>query len=411
VAGRRALRSTTTTATATTATATAFPVVDEEMDVEVELEEEEGTFEMDLDEGAAAAAAPAAAPEGPRRGSTGGRGRGRGRAVDGDDDDDFPGLRPRFVAGEVEDEVCCTVGDCTLRRSDAELLRSPNWVNDRIIHYWFQVLEEQRPLCAPIARGAGRGKAAQRVVLVDPSVSYLVTMSKDATLLTSILETMELARCAVALFPINDNRDVGSHEGGTHWSLLVFDRRNHTFSHYDSLAGGSSARGANFASAEQLAERIMAHAGIPSPADNGGGGGGGGAAGLPGTSPLGGAGVFMPGSSPAERWGSRVGSVEGGALEAEALGTRGVRRSTRLLGIGHVSERETPQQLNAYDCGMYVLAIAEAICEAVEEGGAQADHDATVKVRCTPERVTQLRWDVSADVVQRSKHFLAARGH
>ena len=40
----------------------------------------------------------------------------------------------------------------------------------------------------------------------------------------------------LVVFPINGNEDVSTEVGGSHWSLLVYNRRRNIFEHYDSSA-------------------------------------------------------------------------------------------------------------------------------------------------------------------------------
>jgi len=88
--------------------------------------------------------------------------------------------------------------------------------------------------------------------------------------------------------PINDNQDTTS-TGGSHWSVLIFDRTEHTLLYYDSMQYG------NLQEAKSTAKKI---------------------------SPL---------------------------IDPK-------------LSVNIVS-KATPQQINSFDCGLYVLAISELIAK------------------------------------------------
>ena len=100
----------------------------------------------------------------------------------------------------------------------------------------------------------------------------------------------------LALFAINNNRDVEAVEGGSHWSLLAWAAADGAFRHYDSAGGINAAAAARVAAAA--------------------------AAALPG-------------------------------------------------GSSKVVQQPMPQQMNGWDCGLYVLALARLLC-----GRYAADGDA-----------------------------------
>lgn len=57
--------------------------------------------------------------------------------------------------------------------------------------------------------------------------------------------------------PVNDNRDGGRADGGTHWSLLLVSVIDRVAFHYDSLGG------ANFYEAQRCADRLGRVLGVP----------------------------------------------------------------------------------------------------------------------------------------------------
>lgn len=56
---------------------------------------------------------------------------------------------------------------------------------------------------------------------------------------------------SIILFAVNDNPFVSEANGGSHWTLLSFTRRDNTYRHYDS-AGGSG----NQATAKTIARKL-----------------------------------------------------------------------------------------------------------------------------------------------------------
>uniref|UniRef100_K3XBB7 Ubiquitin-like protease family profile domain-containing protein n=1 Tax=Globisporangium ultimum (strain ATCC 200006 / CBS 805.95 / DAOM BR144) TaxID=431595 RepID=K3XBB7_GLOUD len=98
----------------------------------------------------------------------------------------------------------------------------------------------------------------------------------------------------------------------------------------------------------------------------------------------------------------------------------------RLCGAvdGHAAKatfvdvRETPQQRNGYDCGMYVLVITEYLCrkyvheQQQQRGdGGNAEPMPSMQAFVTPERVTRTRLEMPALVQRLRREQQAAGGH
>jgi sentrin-specific protease 8 len=182
------------------------------------------------------------------------------------------------TGGDPEERVL-SHGDVVLIRSDLDVLRLPRFINDRIIAFYFAHLS------ATFAAGD--------LLLLPPSIPYLLSNLPDAASVAAVAEPLRLGSRLLALLPVNDNPDASVAEGGSHWTLLVLDRTGASlrFVHHDSIRGAP-----NLPVARRLADAL-------------------------------------------------------GPLVADAQG-----RAPPLV------EGPTPSQTNGYDCGVYVMAIARAIC-------------------------------------------------
>jgi sentrin-specific protease 8 len=182
------------------------------------------------------------------------------------------------TGGDPEERVL-SHGDVMLIRSDLDVLRLPRFINDRIIAFYFAHLS------ATFAAGD--------LLLLPPSIPYLLSNLPDAASVAAVAEPLRLGSRLLALLPVNDNPDASVAEGGSHWTLLVLDRTGASlrFVHHDSIRGAP-----NLPVARRLADAL-------------------------------------------------------GPLVADAQG-----RAPPLV------EGPTPSQTNGYDCGVYVMAIARAIC-------------------------------------------------
>ncbi|KAL6979282.1 Ulp1 peptidase [Sarracenia purpurea var. burkii] len=214
------------------------------------------------------------------------------------------------------DEKILSYNDVVLRRSDLDILSGPYFFNDRIIEFYFSYLSS----CYP----------HEDILLVPPSIAFWITNCPDIESLEDFLPPLNLSGKKLVIFPINDNNDVTEAEGGSHWSLLAFERNANIFVHHDSYGGFNAEH------AKRLFKAIARYMGV---AD----------------------------------WASTCQYLECS---------------------------KTPQQVNGYDCGLYVAAIAKAICSWFETGGGRRrDEDglwfSMVSEQVTPSAVAGMRHEIT----------------
>ncbi|KAK9280179.1 hypothetical protein L1049_013866 [Liquidambar formosana] len=208
------------------------------------------------------------------------------------------------------DEKILSYNDVVLRRSDLDILSGPHFLNDRIIEFYFSVLTS----CYP----------SQDILLVPPSIAFWITNCPDIESIKDFLEPLNLSGKKLVIFPVNNNVDVNQAEGGSHWSLLAFERNTNVFVHHDSFGG------VNGRHARRLYKTVVG---------------------------------FMGTSS------------NGDYLECSS----------------------SPQQVNGYDCGLYVTAIARTICSWQANGESKDKDDlwfSAVKEQVTPFAVSEMRNEI-----------------
>ncbi|KAJ0084264.1 hypothetical protein Patl1_30780 [Pistacia atlantica] len=126
-----------------------------------------------------------------------------------------------------DDEKILSYNDVVLRQSDLGILSGPHFLNDRIIEFYFSYLSSCH---------------SQDILLVPPSIAFWLMNCPDATSLKDFIEPLKLHEKKLVIFPVNDNDDVSIAEGGSHWSLLAYERNANVFVHHDSNHGMNKMR-------------------------------------------------------------------------------------------------------------------------------------------------------------------------
>ena len=128
-----------------------------------------------------------------------------------------------------EGDIVLSYFDTCLRTSDVSLLRGHKWLNDNLIGFWFDYLEND------LYRDVSEG-----IAFLSPNVVQFIksaTLKQNVSDVRSMLSTMSLKEKRLVIIPINDCKPDQTEMGGTHWSLLAFKAAKQTFEHYDSHTG------------------------------------------------------------------------------------------------------------------------------------------------------------------------------
>lgn len=142
------------------------------------------------------------------------------------------------MATNSSDEVVLSYYDCLLRTRDIVLLQGSHWLNDVIIGFYFEYLDE-----------TFNKTERKDFYFISPELTQLLKMT-DPNQYIIFLDPFSISECKCIFFPLN-NCDKKDTAGGTHWSLLIFCRGDRTCYHFD------SAKGYNGSIASKFAENVM----------------------------------------------------------------------------------------------------------------------------------------------------------
>ena len=136
----------------------------------------------------------------------------------------------------MADPVVLSFHDVILRESDMKLLTGRNWLNDALIAFYLEYIQQSL------------FPDQSRVLCVSPEVTQLLKLGPEFEI-NIFLDPLEAQRKDFILLPVNDNMSPVS-AGGSHWSLLVYSKIEDKWYHYDSQ------KGSNYRDARSLAQRI-----------------------------------------------------------------------------------------------------------------------------------------------------------
>ena len=123
------------------------------------------------------------------------------------------------------DPLVASLGDASLRRSEAETLREGQWINDGVIAFALALLETRA------ARVPTR--------CLPPSVAALAAHLPSAADAAAVVGLdWERSQTERLIVPVSDNEDASRALGGSHWTLLVWDCER--WHHFDSARRSSS---------------------------------------------------------------------------------------------------------------------------------------------------------------------------
>lgn len=126
-----------------------------------------------------------------------------------------------------------------LRESDLKLLDGSNWLNDNLISFYLEYLENHL-----------ESEFHDKVLFLSPQVAHLLRSNFNSILIKSELalellamEAQVLKAKQLIIIPVNNSNALES-TGGSHWTLLVAikseDERTFVFKHYDSHKGSGN---------------------------------------------------------------------------------------------------------------------------------------------------------------------------
>lgn len=122
-------------------------------------------------------------------------------------------------------KVVLSYHDTVLHESDINILQGSDWLNDEIIAFYLEYLEKE------VYPNKG-------MLFVSPQVTQCIKQVQKEDLKIFLDPVLNPSHHHI-FFALNDSDSLDK-PGGSHWSLLIYDRRNDEYFHADSFQGTNS---------------------------------------------------------------------------------------------------------------------------------------------------------------------------
>lgn len=113
--------------------------------------------------------------------------------------------------------------DVVLYSTDLQTLLPGMWVNDNIISFACEYLLSK-----------ASNKIKEKVVIVSAATCELIRYCGEVEIIREIFDSLDFFTKEKVLFVLNDRVDPTA-VGGSHWSLLILNRKLSQFRYYDSM--------------------------------------------------------------------------------------------------------------------------------------------------------------------------------
>lgn len=124
----------------------------------------------------------------------------------------------------MEDEFYLTYKTISLHKSDVRCLASPNYINDLIISFYYEILNDQFEA------------NSSSFALLDPVVAIsLISETTIEDLHDMIYAPLDLDNKKYVFLPINDNTSLTTPGSGNHWALCLIETETSTMFYFDSM--------------------------------------------------------------------------------------------------------------------------------------------------------------------------------
>ena len=119
------------------------------------------------------------------------------------------------------ERILVTYKSCSIKQSDIDTLSDYQYLNDLIISFYYEILNEKYD--------------NNDIILLDPAVSMSIIFDQDLEdIKLCIFDPLNMSNKKYIFVPINDNTKISYQTSGSHWALNIIDVQNNIVYYLDS---------------------------------------------------------------------------------------------------------------------------------------------------------------------------------
>lgn len=124
-------------------------------------------------------------------------------------------------------------GSVILDRLEMSILEDELWFNDKLLSFMGEFMMDT------LNKELSMSGKENVIHVFTPPETEMIRHAGSAEEVDLFFGMLYVDKVRFVAFIVNDNADVTRANGGSHWSLLVFDRKSDVFRHFDSMGGNN----------------------------------------------------------------------------------------------------------------------------------------------------------------------------
>ena len=138
-------------------------------------------------------------------------------------------IKKKHGGNDISNKSLISLNGTNLCKEDIESVNDGKYVTDQVIEFFMQSCmqsyEEQTEV----------NKTRERIKIIGPAMTYLLQKEDSKSAIKQHKKELNLNNHEWVIYTINNNSDPEKGDGGTHWSLLIYRKKDNKYIYFDSV--------------------------------------------------------------------------------------------------------------------------------------------------------------------------------
>ena len=146
-----------------------------------------------------------------------------------EEDKDDNEIKKKHGGNDISNKSLISLNGTNLCKEDIESLNDGKYVTDQVIEFYMQS-------CMQSYEGhTEANKRRERIKIIGPAMTYLLQKEDSKSAIKQHKKELNLNNHEWVIYTINNNSDPEKGDGGTHWSLLIYRKKDNKYIYFDSV--------------------------------------------------------------------------------------------------------------------------------------------------------------------------------